>query len=277
MVNLPVTAAHAEKANYPKASIVDSTCAILRLLARLNRAAGVNAIARELGMPPSSCFKILKQLQAQDFVECDESDKSYSLGAGVIPLGRRALDPANIYSLLRPLLEEAAQQHGCAIGLWRILPKQRMVLAGFVEDNTSMRIHMTVGQRLPRLMGAVGRSIAAAIDLTQDETRQEFDTLHWRGPLTYDDYWAGVKFAREHGYAVDIGHFAPGVCTVATTISDNEGKVQFGLSAIMFQGQQDDLITTTIGRSLIQLAHAAAVQIGWSRAAIKGGAAHGFS
>lgn len=247
----------------PKPTIVSSTCAILRLLAVSSRPLGVNAIARELTLPPSSCFKILKQLQAQDFVECNEDDKGYSLGTGVIPLGRRALDPTNIYSRLRPLLEDVAHQHSIAIGLWRLISRRRMVLAGFVEDDTSMRIHMTMGQRLPRLMGAVGRAIAAGLDLPEDDMRAEFDTLKWRSPLPFEEYARDVDFARMNGFAVDTGNFAPGVCTVATTLRDNEGAIRFGLSGIMFNGQYDDSKILRIGNALVELSDTATLRLGW--------------
>ncbi|MBB4641428.1 IclR family transcriptional regulator [Rhizorhapis suberifaciens] len=247
----------------PKPTIVSSTCAILRLLAESSSALGVNAIARKLSMPPSSCFKILKQLQAQDFVDCDEMDKCYSLGTGVIPLGRRALDPVNSFSRLRYLLEDAAHRHSIAIGFWRLLPNRRMVLAGFVEDNRTMRIHMTVGQRLPRLVGGVGRAIAAELNLSKEEMQKEFDLLNWRTPLSFAEYEREVNFARQNGYAVDIGNFAHGVCTVATTISDDEGIVRFGISGIMFNGEYTDDMIARIGNALVELADAAKVHLGW--------------
>lgn len=255
--------ARSEKTGNPKGSVVSSTCAILRVLAISKRPGGVNAIARELGLAPSSCFKILKQLEAQGFVTCDKLDKSYALGAAVIRLGRRALDPANVYSRVRPLLEQAAQQHSIAIGLWRVLPDRRIVLAGFIEDSTSMRINMTVGQRLPRLMGAAGRAIGAELRLPPAELREEFDAMRWHRPLSFEQYQAGVDFARRNGYAVDAGYFAPGVCSIATIIRDDEDDVRFGLSGIMFNGQHDEVTIARIGRGLIELADTAASQLGW--------------
>lgn len=262
-MKLAAASALSEPVTPPKATVVSSTCAILQLLAMSTRPLGVNSIARELAIPPSSCFKILKQLQAQNFVDFGEADKCYSLGNGLISLARRALDPANSFARLRFLLEETAHRHSIAVGLWRLLPNRRMVLAGFVEDNTSMRIHMTVGQRVPRLLGGVGRAIAAELELSTPEIRQEFEALSWRVPPSFKEYEESVAFARREGYAVDPGNFAPGVCTVATTIKDDQRAIRFGLSGIMFNGQHGQDAIARIGDAIMEVAEAAAGRLGW--------------
>src|SRR6266403_2094221 len=101
-----------------KSGAVRSAMAVLRLLADTDRPLGVNAIARELSIAPSSCFKILKALLVDDFVEIDAKTKSYSVGAGAISIARRALDPSQAFATVRSRLEETAQAHAIAIGLW---------------------------------------------------------------------------------------------------------------------------------------------------------------
>lgn len=250
----------------PKPGVVASTCAVLRFLAQTEHPVGVNAIARELAMAPSSCFKILKALQVENFVDFDERSKAYTLGYGVTALSRRALDPTHAYSALRDRLEALAHEQSIAIGFWRLLPNKRIVLTGFAEGGTQMRIHMTLGQRLPRLVGAVGRAIAADLDLTDDQIEQEFKMLQWQSNLGFEDYLAEVARARKSGYALDIGDFAPGICTAAATIKDDAGLVHFGLSGIMFNGQHDDAAIQRIGTLLVELAKTCSLRLGLRRA-----------
>jgi len=227
---------------------------ILRLLASADSPLGVNAIARELSLAPSSCHKFLKQLHAEEFVDFDELTKRYSLGSGAIALARRALDPDQAYSIVRPRLEKAAQRFTIAGGFWRVIPQERIVLAGFVENGSAMRIRMSIGQRLPRLMGGVGRAIAAKLDLSDVELRAEFDSLRWQMPLSFEAYKAQVEEARERGFAIDYSHFAPGVVSVGAAIQDSSGAVRYGLSGIMFSGQHDEKTINRVGAELVAVA-----------------------
>src|SRR3546814_13633449 len=51
----------------------------------------------------------------------------------------------------------------------------RSVLAGYAEGSNQMRIHMSVGSRVPILVGAVGRATAARLNLTIEELKEGFE------------------------------------------------------------------------------------------------------
>jgi DNA-binding IclR family transcriptional regulator len=259
VLNRVVTAAIEGKPGVTaKRGAVGSVAAILRLLAVADEPMGVNSIARAVSMAPSSCFKIMKALVAQDFVSIDEYNKRYSLGSGAIAVAQRALDPAQAYATVRSRLEGSAQTQSIAIGLWRIIPKSRMVLIGFAEGDSQMRIHMAIGQRLPMYVGAVGRAIAARMSPSSQDLKESFDKLRWQKPLSFREYVAQVEQAKRLGYGLDAGYFAPGVSTVAVAIVDTFGEVRYGLSGIMFSGQYDYKMTDKIGRQMIELSKWAA-------------------
>jgi DNA-binding IclR family transcriptional regulator len=239
-----------------KLGIVGSTVAILRLLASRGKALGVNTIARDLSLAPSSCYKILKQLQSAEFVDFDARTKRYTLGVGVIKLARRALDPVRTFSIVRPRLEEIADRRAVAIGFWRRTSASRIVLAGFVEGSSPLRIHMSVGQRLPILMGAVGRAIAARLGLNEAELRREFGQLRWQTAPSFEQYVAEVREARERGFAVDRDNFATGVTSVAVAVSD------YGMSGILLSGQCQQGFIETVGAELVEVAKWAEARLG---------------
>ena len=244
-----------------KTGIVASVVAILRLLAEREVPLGVNPIARELALPPSSCFKILKSLQAAGFVDCDKDAKGYSIGGGAIAIARRALDPSRAFQSIRPRLEETARAYSIAIGFWRMLPEDRMVLAGFVEGTNQMRIHMSIGSRLPMFIGAVGRAVAARLALPDGELKRHFADMRWQVPMTFDAYLDQVEQARRDGYGYDAGNFSPGVNTVAVAICDETGAVRYGLSGIMFQGQHDQVTIRRIAADLVELSQWAGLRL----------------
>lgn len=236
-----------------RSGTVSQTLALLRFLSIMPYPMGVNAIARELGMAPSSCFKILKQLSEENFAEFDPVTKLYSIGGGAVLLARGALDPANIFALIRPLFETYSQRFSAAIGFWRRIANGRIILAGYVENQGPMRIHMSVGQRLPLFIGAVGRAFAYEMRLGDAELEREFRQLRWQSPIDFATYRAQVADYGVKGYAVDQDNFAQGVSTVATVLSDAQGVPTYGVSAIRLLGRTSREDIEAMGRELTAL------------------------
>lgn len=241
------------EASPSKMSTVDQTLALLRFLADMPAPMGVNAISRELGMPPSSCFRILKQLANADYAQFDRATKCYSLGSAAVMLARRALDPGNTFEFIQPSLARFVAETQTSLGFWRRIDRRRIVLAGFVEAPHFMRLHMSVGQRLPLFVGAVGRAFAAELHLSDDEIQHEFSQLRWQAPPDIGEYRRQVDEYSRMGYAVDAGNFAPGITTVAILLKDAGDEPRFGISAIRISGQVDTHEVHEIGRALVQM------------------------
>lgn len=237
-----------------KTSTVGQTLAVLRLLANAPAPIGVNAISRELNFPPSSCFRILKQLTEEGYAQFDVRTKCYTLGSAAVMLARRALDPSNTFSLIHPSLSEFVERTQASVGFWRRIDRKRIVLAGFVESPNPMRIHMSVGQRLPLFIGAVGRAFAAELGLTDEEIDRELAQLRWQLPPDYEEYRRQVRAYAQVGYTVDNGNFSPGVTTVATVFKDAAGDLNFGISAIRISGGlASDQDIRVMGEALVAL------------------------
>lgn len=242
------------EASPSKVGSVAQAIAVLRYLAAASNPRGVNTIARDLKISPSSCFNLLKTLVAEDFVDFDPTAKTYTLGIGPVALARRALDPESAFSLLRPELERLADRHNVAVSLWRLTRKERFVLLGFADNEMATRIHLTVGQRLPMLGGANGRCAAAYCGLSQDEIARQFAALRWQQPMTLQTFLAESALTRSRGWAMDDGVFLPGVTTVSAPVLDDADKLIFCMSAIMFHGQHTAEKLTEIGNDLVMAA-----------------------
>src|SRR5262249_55420782 len=88
--------------------------AVLRLLGRREEPLGVNAVARELNLIPSTCLHILRVLVAEGLVTFDGDSKRYSLDAGVLGLARGYLTRPSFPALVQPGLDDLARRHGVA-------------------------------------------------------------------------------------------------------------------------------------------------------------------
>src|SRR3954467_1663618 len=92
-----------------KAPAISRAAAILRLLGKSDAPLGVQSIARELGLVPSTCLHVLRALVAEEFVSFDSDTKRYSLEAGVLTLARHWLRRNRFNDLAQPVLERLSQ------------------------------------------------------------------------------------------------------------------------------------------------------------------------
>lgn len=227
-----------ERNDGPKVGSIAAAIAVLRHLSQIDGGKGVNAIARDLGLNQSSCFNILKTLVAERFVSFDPVTKLYSLGTAPITLARRALDPANAFEQVRHLVDRAAREDELTIGLWRLTSHpQRLLLVGHSESDAPTRIQLSNGLRIPRIVGAMGRVVAAVLALSPAEIAEEFQALRWDSAPTLDDFLADVAAARTRLWAIDRDNYAQGVKTLAVPVFDTGGDIRYCLSLTMFSGR----------------------------------------
>jgi DNA-binding IclR family transcriptional regulator len=234
----------------PVVGSIVKTIAILRHLADEPDRRGVNAIARAMSLSPSSCFNILKTLVRENFVDFDPQTKNYSIGLGIGLLARRALGPENVYPTCAPMLEDLARRFQATVGLLRMTSTQRLVLLGFAESVSAIRIQMTVGQRLPYLLGADGRCVAASLALPDDVLSAEFKRLRWQNPPTFDAYLDEVKKAKVQGWAIDDGNVMPAITTVAAPVVSKDKRLLYTVNATVFRSQHTDATLNQIAKVL---------------------------
>src|ERR1700749_5090614 len=94
-----------------KAPAISRAAAVLRLLGKSETPLGVQAIARELGLVPSTCLYVLRALVAEELVSLDADTKRYALEAGVLPLARQWLRRNQSNDLAQPMLDRIGHAH----------------------------------------------------------------------------------------------------------------------------------------------------------------------
>src|SRR3984893_9314871 len=92
-----------------KAPAISRAAAVLRLLGKSDAPLGVQSIARELGLVPSTCLHVLRALVTEDFVSFDSDTKRYSLEAGVLTLARHWLRRNRFTDLAQPVLDRICE------------------------------------------------------------------------------------------------------------------------------------------------------------------------
>jgi DNA-binding IclR family transcriptional regulator len=95
----------------------ERTVAVLRHLAAAARPVSAGALARDLGMPRSSTYRLLATLEAARFVVHLPDEQRWTLGVGAFELGAAYLRAQPLERLARPLLHRLAHDTGVAAHL----------------------------------------------------------------------------------------------------------------------------------------------------------------
>ncbi|MGF7174846.1 IclR family transcriptional regulator [Azospirillum doebereinerae] len=226
-------------AGKPVGAVV-SALAILRYLASQDGAVSSIQTARALGLNPSTCFNILKTLVAERVVQFEEAGKAYRLGAGLVELAGSALDQVGYTRLIHPELERLAQAWQTPMTAWLRVSDARVMLVDRAETTSTIQIHMRIGHRLPLLVGALGRCMAAHAGFSPDTMKRQYAAIRQDNPPPFEQFLAEVEEARVAGYAVDRDGFTRGVTTVSSPILDAGGTPFLALSAVGLTAQFSD-------------------------------------
>ncbi len=210
---------------------------ILRHLAAVKQPAGVTHIARQLGLNPSTCFQLLKTLVHEGLLSFDPATKTYNLDLGLLELASGALGQASYARLVHPHLMRIAKQHQVNCTLWQRLGEQRVVLVDQAETAGPIGVRMTIGQRLPLAVGALGRCMVAQSGLSKAEARRAYAELRWQTPPGFERYWREVEAAGRDGYAIDADNFVRGITSVSAIVSDRLGTPLLAISAVGLSAQ----------------------------------------
>lgn len=211
--------------------------AILRLLARRQEPLGVNAIARELHIVPSTCLHILRALVAEGLVAVDPQTKCYGLDAGVLTLARSALRQDGFARCAQPELDALASQFPVtAIGV-RVIGLKHMIVVAISRSEASFRPHVDIGSRFPALISATGRCLAAFGNHAEAEIERAFMALRWDVAPDYQAWQAEVAATRQSGFGMDRSNYIRGVTIAAAPVIGIEGWMTHALVAVALSEQ----------------------------------------
>lgn len=225
-----------------KAPAISRAAAVLRLLGKRGTPMGVQAIARELGLVPSTCLYVLRALVAEELVSFDPDTKRYALDAGVLTLARQWLRRDRFSDLAQPPLDRIAREFGLTTLGVQIFGLDRIIVTAMSQSGEAFQLSTQVGSRFPALVSATGRCIAAFGNYDLEDLRPRFETLRWDDAPGWEEWKQQVAEARESGIAVDAGHYIAGVTVIAAPVWDggrDEGRrpshalVAIGIGAVM--------------------------------------------
>lgn len=247
-----------------KAPAIARAAAILRLLGKSEVPLGVNSIARELGLVPSTCLYVLRALADEELVSFDPDTKRYALDAGILTLARGWLKRDRFADLVQPVLTRLARDQGVTMLGVQVVGLDHMVVIATAIGGLSFQLSTQVGSRFPSLISATGRCIAAFGNYSDNDIRSRFDGLRWDDPPSFDTWMAQVAETRQRGYAVDDGNYISGVTVVAAPVWKTRDAPSHALVAVGLSNAIHRVGLAHIGEALTVSAESVSQQMSGS-------------
>lgn len=184
-------------------------------------------LARRLGVPRSTVFRLLVTLEHMGFVERTPDGRAHRLGLAVLRLGFEYMASLDIVGLGRPLLERLRDDTGYAASLV-VRDGRDIVYLQRSAPQSPFATTVTIGTRLPAHATVLGHVLLG--DLSLSELRALYPEARLEGaspntPAHADALFELVQLTRSRGYVLAEGFFEAHISTVAAPVYGEAGHV----------------------------------------------------
>lgn len=236
----------------------------LKLLSRHKyRTCSLTDIAGKLGASPTTCLRILRTLEREDFICFDPETKRYSLGPYLIPLGNRAAELNDAVARATREIKRIAAETGLTTALIQRWDDRLVYIASAEPPTTDVHLSIAVGQQVPMTRGAHGRCFLAYDDEAAQRRLVDRAPGAPNGSAEPQQVLAALREVRHAGYAISHGELTPGFSAVDVPVFDRAGRVELVISCMYVTAQLDDARLAAV---IAQLRTAAARLSEWSGA-----------
>jgi DNA-binding IclR family transcriptional regulator len=184
-------------------------------------------LARRLGVPRSTVFRLLVTLENMGFIERTRDGRSYRLGLAILRLGFDYLASQDMVELGRPLLESLRDETGYAASLV-VRDGRDVVYLHRAPSRSPFSTSVSVGTRLPAHATVLGHVLLGDLSLGALKALYPERRLESRSANTPADAAALfelVQQIRARGWVLAEGFFEAHICTVAAPVRDQDGRI----------------------------------------------------
>jgi DNA-binding IclR family transcriptional regulator len=267
----PVKSANASGAARGDASglvpALERGLSVLELLAGRRKALRAIDIAQELGMPKNSLSRLLQVLMARGYVNCDASDKTFSLTQKLLAIGSATVCENHILEASLDVMRELRDLTMETVQLNALLGSTGVVL-DVLPSRQTVRLVVDPGTHFDLHNAAPGKAMLAYLPEKERErilaglklTRCTARTITSKGALRRE-----IQEARERGYAVDRGECIDGCLCVSAPIFDRTGACVAALTVTGPSTRMPENRIGTFGPIVLEHADRISRRLGFDR------------
>ncbi|MEU0567176.1 IclR family transcriptional regulator [Nonomuraea sp. NPDC005983] len=229
----------------------------------------VSDLAKHLGMHKAVTHRIVRSLEARQFLEQAEARGSYSLGPAAVALGRAAGRRAPRTAARRHLIR-LAEQTGEVV-LFYTLRGHRYVCVERLDINAETAVTVEIGDTIGLNAGA-GKTLLAFQDerFIQEVLAAPLPRYTDRTPTDPQVIRDLLDRVRAEGVWVSNGEITPHTVGVSAPVWDTEGAVRYCICVTMLDRTMDDRRLASVSAAVQDTATAVSQSLGYRESGIEG-------
>jgi IclR family KDG regulon transcriptional repressor len=204
---------------------------VLEAVASSSQPISVSEAAEQVGIDPSTAYRMLKTLVDAGYVAQDEISKRYRLSYKVVSLSRNLLADNEITHLIHQKLEQITAETRETLHL-SVLDGHEAVLILMVKGTQLVTVDFQIGDRVSLHCTSIGKALLAFQDVRYIEgviaaglPKMASNTI-----TDPDEFRKELQHIRSQGYAIDDREFSDSMRCIAVPIFEGGGRVHRGIS-----------------------------------------------
>ena len=220
------------KAESPNSTLLRGL-AIMNAVANSSRPLSISEIVNELGLAKPTVHRIASQLEEENYLQRNPSDKRFIIGSKLKEFSTNILSNNTIGAPRRAILEALSNEIGETCNC-TILDGNHTVYFDRVECNWPIKINLNPGSRMPIHATASGKLFLAYM------TKADRQRILNAAPLepctehtftSVDEFEIEVKKIKKDKIAIDNQEFIDGMIAIAVPVFDNNNRICFTVAA----------------------------------------------
>ncbi len=192
------------------------------------------SLSRAMDIPKSTLLRILNTMKGHNLIRQDETSRRFSLGVGLIALGRAAEKHFDLLEQIHPFLVELAEITGetaslmvmegdCSVYIDQVL--SRNLIRGQTRTGVTVELHCSSG-------GKVLLSAMSDEKIERILNGKKLQALTEKTIIDKEDLMIEIAKIRDQGSAVDDEEVEPGGRCIAAPLRDRAGNVIAAVSVM---------------------------------------------
>lgn len=231
-----------------------SALRIIRYLAGHSGPVRAATMGRDLGLPRSSIYHLLRVLQDEGFVVHSPEHQGFALAPLLGEIGSSVLASNALARLATPVLERlVAETKLPVVAHLGVLQHSDVVYASKVAAARAPAVVTSIGVRLPAHLTATGRAMLAALPAAQFEASYPDAVLPLRttnGPASVVELENLLAATRERGWATEDGDIDIAYASVAAVVLDHNDYPAAAVGLTFRRTLVDDAQWARFGRAV---------------------------
>lgn len=213
---------------------LDKAIFILETLSGIDGDIDLASLSKQVKMPKSTLLRLLNTMKNHNLIRQEENTKRFSLGLGLVALGKAAEKNFSLAEAIHPFLVDLAEKTGETASL-TMLEGDHAVYIDQVVSKNMIRGQPRIGLSLELHCSSGGKVLLSSMS---DEKLRDFlkgRQLREKTSKTITDYsklQKEIQKIREQGYAVDDEEVEVGGRCVAAPLRNKDGNVIAAISVM---------------------------------------------